>query len=697
MSVIQSLYQWHERWLAWLAYNLAWQPKSHLIVTDLLHSTYVLPWTFITQPTISAAWWRTRSYAWIVGHLHNGAADSRQARTTIGFAHFVELPLALFLVVLVVTLWRRLWRYRPLPAEKLAASPFRVKLRHARHEKHEKERIAAVLVADERREAVRAQMKDLASTGWFSPRGWSVGLLYGTKKMVFIPWRVLVTHVQVVGGTGSGKTASQLARYAHHEANQPHKARLSGIFFDPKPGHEVTRLTAATFRRRGWRLLVWDPTRGGSMRYNSLGFAVGAAQVRAHMLQWAGAANLRHPHYREQAADILTGVALLLRAEALDHHAAAVAVTMGDVAAFIDEKTEEEAVDYLSERAARSADPALRRTAAKLRALQGNRVSREAVMRGVRDCLVCLDDPQVRASMNGQDFVAADFVEHPTIMYAAINMDAAHALRPVVATFLTSAVTELTRVAHGKRLSRRVVIALDEFANMGQIDQMEHIASTVRALGIALLFLTQGPRDVLDTYGRSGRRLLANVLTTVVLARTPIESLKLFVEPGLDLDLARLMERGTGVVIRSGESPIRIVTKGWYTTRTRRVAVWWGARTVNKETLLRAQAISQGTLTPSIEGVAAAAAATTTGAPVDGGNAVAADGWAGGIASTDASIDGREEDEDEGWTEGGDENGDEERESEGDDWTDDADTDTAATAADARQPTRPRRRVDLTW
>jgi len=649
---VRAWWEWHEKWLAWLAYNLAWQPKGHLIWNDLLHSTYVAPWAFLTQPTISAAWWRTRSYAWIVGHLRNGRDDSQQALVTIGFAHFVEGPLALFVVLVLLWAARRLTRFTPLPTEALSKAPFRVKLRQARHEKRDKDRIAVVLLADERAQALRDQTKELAAAGWFNARGWPVGTLYGTRKMVYIPPSAQTSHVSVVGGTGAGKTAAQLINYAHHEADMPDRDRHSGLYFDPKAGFEITRLTAGLYRRRGWRVGVWDPTRPGSLRYNSLAYARGAGQVRAHMLQWAGAANLRHPHYREQAADILTGVALMLRADAEAAAAGRWAtITMGDVAAFIDEQTEEEAVEILSAHAARSSEPALRRTASKLRRLQSNKVSREAIMRGVNDCLVCLDDPQVRDSLKGQDIDPRAFVDRPTIIYAALDMDSAHALRPIVATLLTSFVTELTRVAAGKRLKRRVVLAFDEFANIGQIDQMEHIASVVRALGIALLLLTQGPRDVLDVYGRQGRRLLANILTTVVLARTPIESLKFFVEPDLDLDLKRLMERGTAVVIRSGEAPIRIKTRGWYTSRWQRVVVWGLARRVNKETLLAAQArgVHRGlgaSTAATAEDAVDAGGATRGGGGDAGENRVA---WAGALAPTvpltrDAAVDAAEVD-----------------------------------------------------
>jgi len=586
MRTLVNLWEAHERWLAWLAYNVAWEPKA-------------APWTFwehlVAHPTISAAWWARQPYGWIVGHLHNGRADSREAVATMGLAHIIEAPLALFLVFIGVLIIRRATRFIPLSPADLAKAPLRVKLDHARHAKKEAAYIDRAIEREEREEATRVLLKELSATGWLRSTGWPLGYLQGTTRMVYLPVARWWEHWQIIGGTGSGKTATQAVRGLLHAAEAgPAKDRLSALVFDPKAGHEITRLTAGVFRARGWRVGVWDPTRAGSLRWNSLAAAPSPAAVRAHMMQWAGAAELRHPHYRQQAADILTGVALMLREDARADGKAWSTVTMGDVAAFFDAHTEEEAVAVLAASARSSTDPAVKRTAAKLRALEANKASREAVMRGVRDALVCLDDPQVRENLRGDDIDWRAFVAEPTIIYAALDMDAAAGLRPVVATFLTGAITALTAVSGGRRLSRRVVILLDEFANLGQIDQVEKVASRVRALGIALCLLTQGPRDVLDVYGRQGRRLLANILTTVVLAKTPIESLKVFVEPGLGLDLDRLMESGSAAVIRSGERPLHITPQGWYESAGTRVRVWWLGRGMDKNALMRRQAAGHG-------------------------------------------------------------------------------------------------------
>ncbi len=632
----------NDRWLSYLALNVALSPRGPSGTWPLVGPL----WLMVSHPVIDGGWWAGRTdagIAWALAHprlvpgwLHRagpaafsggmmpagglGGGGLGDVGASVTFFRLIEIPLLLFILWLVV--WRlrrnretgRVERARSRKARGEAV-PLKEKLREARSAKTEKETIERTLGQEEaarERKELRARLR---REGWTTRDGYRLGTLYGDGwrrgrgvlgvmrgLWVTIPDDEVMRHVQIIGGTGAGKTAAMLLRFIYAEVKRPWAKRASWFVFDPKPGSEITRLTGPYMRRHGgYTVLVYDPTHPGSVRYNFMALCPSSAQLASLISRWVYAAGIHHEHYHKEATDLLTGFAVMLRVRATQKKKgqkgatsgeiawAWVDVSMADVADFLDTHSHEEIVAALWTARELVQDPALNRVANKLEDLGSNKRSRESIMRAVRDALSCLDDPTVRNSCRGMDVSWPDMVVDPTMLYCAINMDESYGLKPLVVTLLVSGTQALVKHANGKRLSRRVVIGADEFVNMGKVEDMDHIASTVRAAGIGLIAMTQGPDDIAHEYGGDAYHLLSSILTTIVLSGSPPAALQRVVSPALGLSLDKLMEQGTAAVIRAVGPPLRIYTHGWYEWRGLRRAVGRLTRTDGKQQLLREQ------------------------------------------------------------------------------------------------------------
>lgn len=594
-------WRWLDRWQLWLAYNWAWVnhhgPQGR--AGFLAHF----------QPDrwgISAAAWARIPYAGLIGLERSRTPVADDANMLLLFVHVIAVPLAAFVVLMIGGLYITWRQQQPAPAMRVL-SP-KEKAKAAKKEAEEQD-------ADEQRVRDRIALDSLKRDGWLRDDGWPLGRMLGTGTPLALPPADQATHVLLNGGTGSGKTSRMLLRWLFHEIlHVPDKRRASLIVIDPKAGGELTDYTIGLARREGFAVAVYDPTAAGTLRYNVLALAAGDEAVKRVVDQWIAVMGTNHPHFGRQARLMLAGLLFYLREMAQGgawRHIADEAerawfaarpgggfrswrdVSMADANDYLSDHDDEGAVAHVAAAAARSENTALRSFAARLALFASDKRDRSAALRGAKDALACCDLDGVAASMRGHAWDWAAFVARPTILYVPVDMDAAAQLRPLIVAFLTTAASELNRLAGpgNKKLSRRVRILIDEFVNLGPIDGIERLASTLRFRDIGLALATQGPHDIDNVYGAAAaERLMGNLLTQIVLAKTTLGNLKGFVAAVWGLTIDKLMERDTALVQRAGDVPVRVKTRPWFANPFLRWRVNKVRRAVNKASVLRDQA-----------------------------------------------------------------------------------------------------------
>lgn len=596
-------WRWLDRWQLWLAYNWAWlnhhgpQGRAGL----LAH----------VQPPLwheSAAHWATIPYAGLIGLERSNTPVVNDANTLLLFVHLVSIPLTAFFLLMVGGLYLSWRQNRPAPAPRVL-SP-REKAKAAKKEAEDQ-------AADAQRVRDRIALDGLKRGGWLNDAGWPLGRMRGTKRMLYLPPADQATHVLVNGGTGSGKSSRLLLRWLFHEILQiAPKRRASLIVVDPKAGGELTDYTIGLARREGFAVAVYDPTAAGTLRYNPLALAASDEALKRVVDQWIAVMGTNHPHFGRQARLMLAGLLFYLREMAQAGAWQAIAdederawfaarpgggfrswrdVSMADANDYLSDHDDEGAMAHVATAAARSQNKALRSFAARLALFASDKRDRSAALRGAKDALACCDLPGVADSMRDHAWDWAVFVTRPTILYVPVDMDEAAQLRPLIVAFLTTAAAELHRLAGpgNKTLSRRVRILIDEFVNLGPIDGIERLASTLRFRDVGLALATQGPHDIDNVYGAAAaERLSGNLLTQIVLAKTTLANLKGFVAAAWGLTIDKLMERDTALVQRAGDVPVRVTTRPWFANPLLRWRVNRVRRVVNKATVLYDQAMA---------------------------------------------------------------------------------------------------------
>ncbi len=395
-------------------------------------------------------------------------------------------------------------------------------------------------------------LRALKRDGWLTADGWPIGTVGRGlgRRTVTLSQDNQVTHVMVSGSPGTGKSKSELLPWIFSEVRQPAARRASLIVMDPKPDSELTATTIGLMERAGWRVLVYDPFSAGSLRINVLGLCTSPEAVKALVDAWCiGALQVDHPTIGKPAKGVLTALALHLRQQAGDDWAA---VSLADVAAFM----------------AEAGDAACVRLAGITEKAKG-----QNAMDSAREMVDGLLSPTVAASMDGQDWDAAAFVETATVLYVPICMGKRKSTAPFFVALFTTLFSELSRVSGGVPLKRRVRIIADEFANMSPVPGFSDFVSAVRYLNIGVAIASQGVNDIKSTYAATEwGRIEACIVTRIHLPRKQV-----------------------GIIGQEGRAPIVVTTRVWMRgDRRLRRQVRRGQRSLDKRRALERQLRQQG-------------------------------------------------------------------------------------------------------
>lgn len=128
------------------------------------------------------------------------------------------------------------------------------------------------------------------------------------------------------------------------------------------------------------------------------------------------------------------------------------------------------------------------------------------------------------------DFLFEDLGKKKMILYVIMPI-ADNEFLPLITTFFSQLFSELYRLAdfnYGK-LPMKVRLELDEFANVGKIDQFEKRIATTRSLGIELSIILQDTSQLENLYGKEiAKEILNNCDIKLLLKASEYESAKYF-------------------------------------------------------------------------------------------------------------------------------------------------------------------------
>ena len=112
-------------------------------------------------------------------------------------------------------------------------------------------------------------------------------------------------------------------------------------------------------------------------------------------------------------------------------------------------------------------------------------------------------NPILDLATSANDFDLRDLRCKPLSIYVAVNPDDLHRLRPVLALFFQQAIGLQTRTLpeHDAKLTRQVLMVLDEFPALGRIPIIAESISYLPGYDVRVLLVIQTPAQLRDIYG----------------------------------------------------------------------------------------------------------------------------------------------------------------------------------------------------
>lgn len=569
-------------------------------------------------------------------------------------------------------------------------------VRKAEIKKRVQEEIAPVTTADEVAKALRkrevdkaieeasvvvdppfATEEELEDEGWLAgePGDWPLGIDVQSGRMVYLARSAQNQHGGVMAATRAGKTAGFLAPWILAESTVPLARRASLILFDPKG--ELAEEFGGILRARGYRVRVYDPMRAGGLRYNPLALMPSTGQVKAYTSIFVRSVTGKDEsdYWTKGTIDLLTGGVIMTRAEEKAAGRDPRAVSLLSVARWYRamEAGSEEEVDErlmaLKARVEASGDETLTDIVQTLAGMATSPRQKQGIMSGYRQVMERLQTETldqratVGESVDGMEMGWATFVAEPTVVIVTVPMKSYATVRPFLVTFLTSAMGEFDRIAgEGNRpLPRPVRIIADEFANMGEVPEMEMHFSAMGFRDVGIYFATQGRRDIRTEYKAKADRIWPNVTMQAQFYRSNAEDKAYYASQYKDkrITVRTLSRKGTVLIHRNGGSPIQVHIAFWFADKTLVAEVTAAKARCTLATLLGEQEATRGPggVSKSLDTPLRRAAGGAT----ETVSAVAEDDGEGKEEKEDVESDGGKGDEsDDGWDTAT-------------DWTDDAD------------------------
>lgn len=130
--------------------------------------------------------------------------------------------------------------------------------------------------------------------------------------------------------------------------------------------------------------------------------------------------------------------------------------------------------------------------------------------------------PQVKSMTSKSDFNFEDFIDEKAILYVKLSMED-DTFAPLTSVFFNQMINiyyQIAQESKDNKLKRKMIFMLDEFANIGKLDNYSKVLATCRSLGLSMHTIIQNKAQLekRSMYGKDeATDILGNHDTTVLL------------------------------------------------------------------------------------------------------------------------------------------------------------------------------------
>lgn len=351
------------------------------------------------------------------------------------------------------------------------------------------------------------------------------GIILGKKpnknELLILPQWTSVDNrnVIVAGSAGSGKTQAVVLN------NIINNRKKSIVVTDPK--QEIYYATHKIKEDQGFKVILMDFVDLIGTRYNPLDYIDVDDDQKAKQVALTIARNAskddKEDHWFQKGQELLTGLIVYAKSQN-DKASIAKDVKRIFYKASEDENYLLEICDDIGE------DHPAYNYLRGASVAKGN--ERASIFSTCAKFVDVFNSPKVARLTTESDFRFEDLQKEKVIVYVKIPMKN-NPYESLTATFFDQLITVLYRVAdenHGE-LPIKTLFLLDEFANIGKINDYQGTLSTCRSLGIEFITILQDLAQLESKYGKeNARTIISNHDSKLFLRTGDIETAKYFEE-----------------------------------------------------------------------------------------------------------------------------------------------------------------------
>jgi len=342
--------------------------------------------------------------------------------------------------------------------------------------------------------------------------GYVLGKVPNSKKLLIMHEGADVSNqnIAVIGSSGSSKTQSYVI------PNLVNIRDKSIIVTDPKG--ELYNLTAQLKKDQGYKIYQVDFISFMQSKYNPLSYVETTLQAQkvanTIITNFEGDGGGDNVFFKNSATNMLSALIIYVKAEFPEEEANMEQVVNVYTKHVQDEETFNEWIKTIPE------DHPAREMLNSIIDLTGN--TRGSVTSTLNNGFNIFKLPQVKRMTRESDFHFKDFVDEKAILYVKLSMED-DTFSPLTSVFFSQMINIYYDVASqspDQKLNRKIVFMLDEFANIGKIDNYSRTLATCRSLGLSMHTIIQNKSQLekKNMYGREETNdILGNHDTTILL------------------------------------------------------------------------------------------------------------------------------------------------------------------------------------
>jgi len=342
--------------------------------------------------------------------------------------------------------------------------------------------------------------------------GYILGKVPNSNKLLIMDESADVSNqnIAVIGSSGSAKSQSYVI------PNLVNVRDKSIIVTDPKG--ELYNLTAQLKKDQGYKIYQVDFISFMQSKYNPLSYVETTLQAQkvanTIITNFEGDGGGDNVFFKNSATNMLSALIIYVKSEFPPEEANMEQVVNVYTKHVQDEETFNEWIKTIPE------DHPAREMLNSIIDLTEN--TRGSVTSTLNNGFNIFKLPQVKQMTRTSDFHFQDFVDEKAILYVKLSMED-DTFAPLTSVFFSQMINiyyDVASQSHDQKLKRKIVFMLDEFANIGKIDNYSRTLATCRSLGLSMHTIIQNKSQLekRSMYGSEETNdILGNHDTTILL------------------------------------------------------------------------------------------------------------------------------------------------------------------------------------